>query len=282
MSINLDYSKYGKQNRYLFLHNCADICVFVEDINKEYEYEMIFQKLFKKTALTFKFLAQDGKSGVKKAYYAFGESADNNTNVYIVDADFDFVLQKDIINNNHFIYLKRYNVESYLIDENSIVKYAAYLLKKTQKETRKIIDIENWLDINYKMLEKLFINFIISQYINPSKKTLSLGAYKFIHQNGYFDEVKIDKYINNLKNEYEEYDEVHHQCLTCYSKLTNSDPKSIVCGKFVLKCLCCYLRCFSTRNFKEDDLKNHLINNIDISNLEFLKRQIIGLMVLES
>ncbi len=129
-----NYSDEAQLSRGLLLSNHLDLNIYVEDDNKEYLYEYILMKLlpdykFHKLGI----YPQGGKNGVIKAYREFGVSTKGTPNFFIVDADFDVLLNKIEVNNPHFIYLEKYNIESYLFDMDSILSYLSCSLEQRRK-----------------------------------------------------------------------------------------------------------------------------------------------------
>lgn len=92
----------------------------------------------------------NGKKGVEKAFEEYGNSYENKPAIYIVDADFDIVMEKEMIQDENYIYLEKYNIESYFVDKRATIKYMARKLKKRQKEVKEIINYQMWESNTYK------------------------------------------------------------------------------------------------------------------------------------
>lgn len=160
MDDELRFTDEGELNRYLFYSDLNEINFFVEDKDKEYEYETIFKRLFKGKYKIASIIAANGKIGVKQAFEEFGEKDVNhpeNNNFYIVDGDFDrYIHKNDMIRNEHFIYLNKYNIENYFIDEKAVLKFAKGKLRLLDKSVYSVINFTYWKETITEQAGKLF------------------------------------------------------------------------------------------------------------------------------
>ena len=60
-----------------------------------------------------------------------------------------------------------------------------------------------------------------------------------------------------------------------YQSVNGYDYFNLICGKFLLDSLCCYLRNIFGSTFNYYDFKWHLVNNFDISKLNYIKDAIL-------
>ena len=86
---SLEYSFDASLNRTLFYSEFNDINIYVEDINKEYEYETVFKRLLGDEYRISSIFCMGGKIGVIKAFEENKKQNINDLNFYIVDGDFD-------------------------------------------------------------------------------------------------------------------------------------------------------------------------------------------------
>lgn len=133
MENTLSYSEEALINRVLFLSDFNEINIFVEDEYREFEYERIFDRLFSYKLKINHIFAMKGKNGVKKAFEQYGDKYDNKPAIYVVDGDFDLILKKDVIHHNNFIYLEKYNIESYYIDKDATFRFMSGKMKERRK-----------------------------------------------------------------------------------------------------------------------------------------------------
>ena len=66
---------------------------------------------------------------------------------------------KKMIENPNYIYLEKYNIESYYIDEKAVLRFMAGKMKKTQKSVSQVIKYSSWESVVYEAMKELFINF---------------------------------------------------------------------------------------------------------------------------
>lgn len=278
MDEGLKYSETGLMNRVLFLSHCNDINIFVEDECKEFEYEIIFSRLFFEQIHINNIFPMKGKEGVKKAFKKFGEYYDDKPSIYLVDGDFDIILEKDMINNPNFIYLEKYNIECYYIDKNAVIRFMAGKLKKRQKDIISKINYDKWEKETYIVLKKLFLNFVIAQKVYPDEKNVGLSPYNFLDTDGYISKLKVDDYEMSLSRRISDYDELFDFYKSRFDNDLESDATRLVCGKYVLASLATYLRKNNSVRFRDDDFRYFLVNEFDIRKLTKLKQQIQGIL----
>ena len=141
----LRFSEEALLSRVLFLTSSTTLSVFVEDADKEYEYEELFEKLFPEELKVDCIFPTGGKTKLEEAFDLFGNSTSYGKTFFIADGDFDVVLGRTMIVADNFLYLERYNIESYLLDEEVVLKYMRPRLRKTFQETKSIVKYEEWL-----------------------------------------------------------------------------------------------------------------------------------------
>lgn len=279
MEEGLFYSEEALLNRVLFLSEFNEVNVFVEDEHKEYEYENIFERMFSYELKINDIFPMKGKPGVKKAFEQYGANYDGKPSVYIVDGDFDIIMEKDIINHPNFIYLDKYNIESYYIDKRAILKYLAGKLKKRQKDIAEEIDYDNWMNCTYTQLKELFINYIIAQKVFPDEKNVGIAPYTYINDiTGCIDGGKIQCYIDQLRGRVSNYDELYDVYRRRFIEILDGDATRLICGKYVIASLSQYLRKNTSAKFKEDDFRYFLVSEFDIRKLSRVREKMISLV----
>lgn len=283
MDEKLQYSENGLQNRVLFLSKSNDINIIVEDEGKEFEYEQIFERLLGNEIKINHIFPMKGKPGVIKAFNKYGISYENKECFYIVDGDFDLIMDKKEIDNSHFIYLKNYNIEGYYVDKNAVLSFVAGKMKKTKKELKQMIDLDEWEIQTTRVLVELFICFMIIQDYCPTKRSIGAQSeYFYIEENtGLFSYEKVSNYINDEKKDCLNYDTLYIKYLEKYNTLLNKDPYRIICGKYLLRGLDSFIRKQMGKqiNFRFEDFKFYLISTFDIKKLDYLKKQILSNLI---
>lgn len=277
-SDELMYSDEAAATRYLFYQGLNDINLFVEDAGKEYEYETIFKRLLGENYHIDTIFAAGGKLKVKELFKELGEKKDEIKNFYIVDGDFDrYIYPDDMINNPCFIYLKTYNIENYFLDQVACIQYTKGKLKCLDCEAKEKLDFIRWKETIVTQSAKLFLCYCFIKKYHPEIQTLSKNPYQFIDQltgfertdgayQQYWERVlQLDIDAGNRIAEIE----------TIYKYINGDDYFNLICGKFLFISLSCHVRSIIGKKFKNEDLRWHLINNFDISKLEYVKTAIL-------
>ena len=274
---DLSFSDDALISRALFYTSNSTITIFVEDENKKFEYEEIFEKLFSDCQINIDCIfPSGGKAKLEEAYYFFGNSKEYGKTFFIADGDFDEALGKTMINADNFIYLKRYNIESYLLDEDVIVKNMRPKLKQTLKQAKTTINYSGWINTLSPFFNKLFaLHFTVQKYSlgienvgrRPAKFLNSQGFPNWDTYNNYVKEVKF--YIPSL--EYK-ISESLRQLNTVYG----TEISSFVCGKYYINALKLFLNTKIKKGLNEDEIKAFLISGLDISNLSYVKTKLIA------
>lgn len=175
-----------------------DIEFFVEDIQQEHFYFNILKKLFPDLKFE-KIFPLNGKTNVSDAAII---NTGNKKKVYIVDLDFDHILNNVQILDNLF-YLKKYSIENYLFSKNSV-----YEVIRTRDSRLKDHEIDAIFDLNQILsdasscLKELTCCFIVIQNkqlghpyygLNVSRDfdfTTSPPCYRMNFIQNYFNEVE--------------------------------------------------------------------------------------------
>lgn len=279
---DLVYSSDASANRYLYFKDSQDINIFVEDQNKEYEYEEIFKKLLPFANIKTIF-STGGKLAMKERFYEFGvvdPSMPSHPNVFIADGDFDrIIFSKNMIRNEHFIYLDAYNFEDYLLDEIACIRFAMGKLHTSSAATKTILKFSEWYQKIIEQAKKLFITYCFIQSYYPMVPTLNNGAYIFINEKTGFERVgAYKKYKETLLSSHNINIDCEKEKLEAidkkYQSIYGNDYWHLICGKFLIKSLMCYLGSKGVKHFREDDLRWWLIDHINLENLDYLSEKI--------
>lgn len=274
----LEYTSEGLLNRVMFLSSANEINIFVEDRDKEYEYQNIFERLFCDEIIIKKIFATGGKLEVEKAYREYGDVYENKKNFYIVDGDFDLLLDKPMIDKPNYIYLQKYNIESYYIDKNATLLYMSGKMKKVKEEVDSEIGYDDWYVDTYGKLEHLFLAYAVAQKELPEEINVGISGYTYLNEQGFVSIEKVNDYETKLKERIVDYALKLNMCKERYEEVLNSDPTRLICGKYLLCSLAQYLRKKTRKTFREDDFKYFMLSMFDISCLNFVKQRIMALI----
>lgn len=278
MAEGLFYSEEALINRVIFLSSSNDINIIVEDEYKEYEYENIFNRLFSYQIKINNIFPMKGKPGVKKAFEEYGANYEGKPSIYLVDDDFDTIMEKEKVEHSNFIYLDRYNIESYYVDKRATLKFMAGKMKRRQRDIVDEIDYESWENTTYRKLENLFINYVIGQAVFPEEKNVGISPHVYIDSQGYIDDNKINEYVIQLQERIPDYEELYIFYNEKYERLLEGNASRLICGKYIIASLSQYLRKKVNTTFKEDDFRYYLVGEFDIRKLDYVKERIEELL----
>lgn len=283
-SDELMYSSEASATRFMYYQDFNDINIFVEDAGKEYEYETIFKRLLGQGYKISSIFSAGGKNAVKERFVEFGTSNANNPkikNFYIVDGDFDrYIYSDEMIDNPFFIYLDTYNIENYFIDEHASTQFCKGRLKCLDLASTEKLKFNYWKETIISQSKKLFLTYCFIKKYYPQHATLSRPTAEFIdaktgfeRQDGAFENYW--QFVISLDTDAQyKISKIEEQ----YKKVNGDDYFNLICGKFLLDSLCWYIRNIIGSKFNHDDFKWHLINNFDITKLEYIKSSITYLM----
>ena len=281
MKDDFTYSENALMNRVLFLAEYNDITIFVEDEDKEHEYENIFNRMFGNELEINNIFPMKGKPGVEKAFREFGENYENKPAFYLVDGDFDYLLGKQMISNSSFIYLEKYNIESYYIDKNAILRYVSGKLKKRQRDIVDTLKYDFWLKNTNINFQHLFILYAIAQDNQgkfPEEKNVGIREYTYLNQDGTINLEAINKYETNLKSRITDFGTIYANMEQMFKTKLQGDCSRLICGKYILASLINYLKKSIKIKFRDEDFRLYLVSEFDIGKLDFVKDRINNIL----
>lgn len=277
MSDELLFSPEAAATRYLFYQDLNEINLFIEDEGKEYEYETIFKRLLGAEYTISAIFALGGKPNVVAKFEEFGEISGGIENYYLVDGDFDRYLRPtEMVQNSHFIYLDRYNIESYFLDKVSCEQFAKGKLKCLDEEAQERVQFSYWKRTIIEQASKLFFCYCYIQKHHPEIENVDRSPYKFIDQKTGFErnDGSYQKYRDSLDSLDPDVENKIQDIVQAYKSIYGEEYLNLICGKFLFTSLYCHLRAIIKRPFEKDDLRWYLIEHFDISCLSFVKDKI--------
>lgn len=275
----INYSNQALDNRDIFYSDNEKYIMYVEDQGKEDIYESILERMFSNDFIkNIKILGLGGKSGVKNKYKQNKIESKNNR-IYLVDGDFDLLLNNDIIVDDNFIYLDRYNIESYFIDENALVRCIRINCGLCNGNIISKLDFQSWKRQVYNSLENLFILYLIVQYCSVSIPNVSDKVYKYLDDYGLINNQRIILYEQTVKKCVKNFEEIKSECVDKYKIVLNDNPEKLICGKYLLDSLRRYVNKIFASKIKEETFKNYMIESFDLEVLDFLKNRIRSICV---
>lgn len=241
----------------IFYIQFNDMFFYIEDEEQENFFFCILKKLFPEIRLE-KIFPLGGKNNVIDESK---KNIGNKNKVFIVDKDFDDILNKIEYIPNLF-YLERYSIENYLIEEDSIVNYII-----SEKPKIKTVYVKDNMCLNEsitrisKCIKDLIQLFLVVQNKCSHLKNINLNHHRFvIFKDGEF--TINQNAIDNYKIQVEEALKKIDKRLTLNAQLkkinklisfkTFNDFINNIPGKYILKMLKQCIECkFSlvSRNF---------------------------------
>lgn len=277
-NIGLGYSDNALLSRYFFYKDINDINIFVEDKDKEYEYETIFERMFESKYCIKSIIAVGGKLNLEKAYNKYGKYDKENRskiNVYIADGDFDRIIDIKMIDDQNFIYLESYNIENYFIDKKAAYLFAKGKLKRNDEEVKEMVDFDKWKEKIVEQSFKLFLLYSAIKKYHPSTPSVSRNEYLFINQkDGFETPGAYDKLYLEISGIITDLDDKLEKIKEKYYNIYRGENSNIICGKFLQTSLYEHIRNLSRKTFTKDDFRWHLLCNFDINKLGYVKNRI--------
>lgn len=276
---DLTYSSESAAARFLLYQGQNEINLIVEDVGMQHIYETIFKRLLKDKYNIRTIFPVGGKPKVKDCFFEFGEETDGIKNIYIVDGDFDRYIYPDkMIQSKCFIYLKAYNIENYLIDENACIPFVKGRLKLLDQAVKEKLNFQYWKKRIVSEAAKLFLCYCFIKKYYPTQRSVSLSSYLFIDKDTGFErsDGAYQKYWKSIIELDKDAEKKILEINAIYKKENGDNYFNLICGKFLLDSLYCYIRKIIKSKFEKDDFKFHLVNHFDISKLDYLKKAILS------
>lgn len=287
MDDELFFSEQGELNRYLFFGDLNDVNFFVEDKNKEYEYETIFKRLLGDRYQISAIIAANGKLGVKEAFEEFGlydKKDKGKKNIYIVDGDFDrYIHSEEMIDSPHFIYLNYYNIENYFIDKKAVLHFAKGKLCLLDKDVKEKVKYENWRNTIVEQAKKLFLLYCAVQCKLPQEPNVARSEYLFIDDKTGFERPNAyQEYLDYIVGKDDEIVQEVERIKCHFEEINGSEYYGLICGKFLLTSLYVYLKGICKCSFSKDELRWMLVNEFDVASLGYIKERVDAITKMEN
>ncbi len=150
----------------IFYTQFNSINFYVEDQDQEYFYYNILKKLFPDIDFE-KIFPLNGKTTViEHARNSLGD----HSKIYILDLDFDEILERKIEEDNIF-YLKRYSIENYLISKETVFEMIREKSPKLKnEEIENLFSLETFIKNCKILLRDLTCTFVVIQKLELGKQ----------------------------------------------------------------------------------------------------------------
>ena len=155
--------------------------LYIEDTNGKFAYSSFLQRNQSLKNKRIPIYPTNNKKNAIALYRKLEGSKEIRKVAFIIDRDYDFILDKDIIDDKRVIYLKKYTLENYFITEGLWEQLLAYCLKEDLQEV-----FENYsFDKCKNKLKKEYLK-LVPFFLIISKHNLTIQYSKNSHFNDYF------------------------------------------------------------------------------------------------
>ncbi|MGV3589674.1 MAG: DUF4435 domain-containing protein [Adhaeribacter sp.] len=249
----------------IFYTQFNDVNFYIEDEDQENFYHSILKKLFPYIKLDKIFPLRGKDNVLEKSKRHVGDKK----KVFIVDKDFDDLLNKKVVQNNLF-YLNEYSIENYLVNENAIKEY---IIDEKPKIKRRDINVnfkfEKALNDCGKIFFELTILHLLVQHKGLGLQNTSLPPERFVQLNNVIclKNSEINKYKNDIENKLKAIDKRYtlksqiKKIKNLFNLKTLKDILKHIPGKYLVK----YFKC------KIEQLFSLASRNIDSFNIRLAK-----------
>ena len=271
---DLSFSPEGLLSRAALYGGVNDINLYVEDENSQYLYETVFKRLLGSDYKISTIFPCGSKPNVIKAFQEFGEQSDGIKNVYLADGDFDAFLFPDrMVINDNFVYLRKYNIENYLINENGANSIVKSKMRLVDSEVQKVFNYADWKNQIVGEAKELFLCYCYIQKFVPEVKNVDRSCYEFIDRETGFKRLdgNFENYRESLYQDYpnskEEIEKIRHD----FEDRFGNEYDIIICGKFLMASLFSCLRKITRSRIDNSDALWKMVETFDTSSLEYVK-----------
>lgn len=270
-------------NRAMFFIDFKNPIVFVEDKDKEFWYQTILRRMFPN--VKFEINPCGGKPNVEEAYKLFFEKYDDCKCIYLCDGDFDILINRERIKSTNFIYLKKYEIENYVVDKNSLTNFLLGRIYGTYENAQKILNYDVWYSNIILAWYELMIAYIIAQRNELGDiENTGINPERYIKIDSYsIDTASIDKYKTDLSvilNKKGKDIKIERKIVEKAIERENINKEDIVKGKYILVSAKKYIielikkTTGGKTTFVNDDVFNLLLHTFDVNSLDYVKNQI--------
>ena len=143
----LEYSSEGRAARArLYGSDPELVLVYVEDEGKENFYDQIMKRLLRDPAVRTKAIGLGGKTPVVEEFEQQRQSNSLDRSFFLIDGDFDELLEHENPSHRHFHQLHRYDIESFLLEEDPFCEIAEdEEYSRTADDYRRAFQLEAWI-----------------------------------------------------------------------------------------------------------------------------------------
>ena len=197
----LSYSDEGLAARPTFFAHYNDIIIIVEDEGKENFYTEVIKRLLGDNPKITKVLGIGGKRQVFKRFEERNASSNRWQEFYIVDGDFDDLLGRESPDSLWFYRLRRYDIESYLVEDAAVCTVAEEESPHfSATKYRELLSLKSWLEEVINLVVRLVACAALLQELEETQFGISQSIERYVMGDSVLpDAVCIDSHIDQVK-----------------------------------------------------------------------------------
>ena len=268
--LDLNYSDEGNLSRDIFFSDYNEVNFYFEDNGNEYFYDQMLSKLFSyKIQSSF---CLNGKTSLITKYNELIGTENMKKSIFIVDGDFDVLFDNFAIKADNFIFLNKYNIETYLVEKSAALSFFSCVYREKISNINAFFNFDEWYGITRDNLGEYYKIFALRKKFNPTEKVFDDSI---LCQNGDIDMSKLQAFKDELSNYCLVNDELKN-IDELIDKKFSGDKSYIICGKIFLRSLFQKIKAIKKpkSNFVYDYAKFYLISNIDYSCFTYIKNRV--------
>lgn len=263
----------------VFLFEFNDLLLYVEDREQENLYLQIFKKIVPGTRVENIF-PLDGKENILN--HCRDNPVSRKPAFYLVDMDYDDLLNK-IESDDRIIYLRRYSIENYFFEIDSIIDLIVSEHPRISRaDVQTHLYFDRFITSTLVAIRPLVRAFFLTQLHDAGEKGCGLAIESFTTQHRYLiDKEKVEKYEGKLfeklrqKNLYNSLEEMR----AAGDRFISYDLKDIfhrACGKHLLSLLSHWLsEHWGVKNITHDSFSYRLASNCTFDSLKYISDRVI-------
>lgn len=275
----LRWSDRAQSVRPIFFYPHNEITFVVEDRYDEEFYTNLFKSVFSGSLRINKVVGVGGKSAVIKRFEQQRTNKHSKKEYYVVDGDFDELLDVPAISDEFFYRLPRYDIEGFLLEEIALCHVAREQTpKRGISEYSDSFEFDIWLNQIIELITELVACNALLHQIRVSHAS---GIDRFILPGSIFpDPVEIKNYVETMRSgqstlSFEEFDS-RIEALTQRMGPSLTERTRWVSGKNILLPLAIrLLRRETQKSIALDSLRFRLSNYCELSSLDEFRDRVL-------
>jgi hypothetical protein len=224
-----------------------------------------------------------GKTSLFSKVKEHAENRNTENAFFIVDADFDVILERPIPESDRLHVLEEYCIENFVLEEEAAISIMQEESPKIRREDlKRRFDFNKWLQSVVEELTPLFACFIFIQKHQLPNKNVDIGIGSFISgREPRLDKKRVQEYIANLSHSLPTGFENRYsqEIPEIISKMGDTwvMQKKYICGKHYLIRLLFFEIVRNTRSSVPlDSLRFRLMRKCTFDSLTDLKNHILN------